>query len=693
MNPIQNYGCRVFNDKTMRERLPKDTYESLRRTTIEGKELDSSVAEVVASVMKDWAMEQGATHFTHWFQPMTNVTAGKLDAFLEPQEGGRAIAQMSSKALIKGEPDASSFPSGGLRATFEARGYTAWDPSSYAFVRDGILYIPTAFCSYTGEALDTKTPLLRSMEVVSREGIRLLRLLGNTTSRRVVPSVGAEQEYFLVDRQKYEERLDLKICGRTLMGAKPPKGQELDDHYCGRIRIRVADFMREVDRQLWELGVPAKTRHNEAAPAQHELAVVYTSANVSADQNQLIMEILRTTAKKKGLACLLHEKPFAWINGSGKHNNFSLNTDDGVNFFNPGSDPKRNPIFLLALCAMIQTVDDHGDLLRMAASCPGNDHRLGGCEAPPPVISLFLGDHLTQEINDLATGASHPGAGHVMMDMGVSTLPRLRQDDSDRNRTTPLAFTGNKFEFRMVGATQSISMCNVVLNTAIAQAFAQYSDRLEKAKDRDACVVEILADTLKNHGRIIFNGNNYSDVWLEEARQRGLPIIWSSVEAYQAMVKPANVEMFERFGVFSSTECHARLEIMLENHVKTNLIEAATMSQMVHRQVLPAVMGAAARLARDSMALTEAGVPSAATQQLAARLSGLCDAIAQGVEHLDQVSTTLPTDGDELDQAEYARDVICTAMEQLRRSCDEAETLVDEKAWPMPTYTDLLHRV
>ena len=511
MDLTKLFGCRVFGDAAMREHLSREVYESLRRTREAGLPLDPSIAQAVAEGMKDWAIAQGATHYTHWFQPLTNITAGKHDAFIEPDGEGGMMLEFSSKALIKGEPDASSFPSGGLRATFEARGYTTWDPTSPAFVKDGTLYIPTAFCSYGGEALDQKTPLLRSMQAVGSEGVRLLHLLGEESVSYVIPTVGAEQEYFLIDRALYEQRLDLKICGRTLIGAKPPKGQELDDHYCGRIRLRVSDFMHALDEELWSLGVPAKTKHNEAAPAQHELAPVYDQANIACDHNQLTMEMMRVVAKKKNLACLLHEKPFAGVNGSGKHNNYSLVTDAGKNLLSPSGDPVRNRRFLLLAAAFVQVVDEYGDLLRASAACAGNDQRLGGCEAPPPVISVFLGEALTRTLFSFADGGGCPEEHRQLLKTGVDALPELVKDDSDRNRTSPFAFTGNKFEFRMPGASQSIALTNVVLNTALADVFSGFSDRLERAADRDAEICALISEVMQKHGRIIYNGNNYSE--------------------------------------------------------------------------------------------------------------------------------------------------------------------------------------
>ena len=694
MDFTQKFGCRVFGDAVMKERLPREIYENLKMAGVQGRRLDPAAARIVALAMKDWAIEQGATHFSHWFQPMNNMTAGKLDSFLDVAPDGHAIAELSPGALVMGEPDASSFPSGGLRATFEARGYTAWDPTSPAFVKDDTLYIPTAFCTYTGLAMDEKTPLLRSMEAVSRQALRLLHLLGHPDATQVTPTVGAEQEYFLISRENYENRLDLKICGRTLMGAKPSKGQELEDHYCGRIRIKVADFMRAVDQELWDLGVPAKTKHNEAAPAQHELAPIFTSVNTAADQNQLIMETLRTVAKKKGLACLLHEKPFEGINGSGKHNNYSLTADDGTNLLKPGADPGENDLFLVTLCAFLQGVDDHADLLRMSASCPGNDYRLGGYEAPPTIISVFLGDMLTKVLTDIADGVLAHAPDRHTLNTGVSALPELVKDDSDRNRTSPVAFTGNKFEFRMLGSSQSISLCNVVLNTAVADALDGFCARLEGAADPRAEVHRIVADTVKSHGRIIFNGNNYSAEWVEEAKRRGLPILNNSVEAYRAMQRPENIELFRRNKILSPEECTARYEIMMENYAKVMAIEASTMLEMVRRQIQPAVIRYAGQVASACSAMEEASnTPCKAVRDHLSSLMALVEGIADGVSVLDHAAASAEALPDEGERADAYCHTVRAAMQNLRRSCDAAEAIVDRREWPMPTYTDLLHRV
>ena len=551
---FSKFGRSVFHDTVMREKLSKSTYQALRRSIDLGEPLEPDVAEVVASAMKDWAVEQGATHFTHWFQPMTTFTAGKHDAFLTPTKDGRGILEFSGKELIVGEPDASSFPNGGLRSTFEARGYTAWDCTSPAFVREGTLYIPTAFYSYTGEALDTKTPLLRSNQAINREALRVLRSFGNKTATRVSPTVGAEQEYFLIDRKTYEKRLDLKLCGRTLFGAKPPKGQEMDDHYCGRIRLRVRQFMRDLDEELWSLGVPAKTEHNEAAPAQHELAPVFEAVNVACDHNQLIMEVMRETAKKNGLACLLHEKPFEGVNGSGKHNNWSLSTNDGQNLLDPGKTPYENLQFLVFLSAVITGVDNYADLLRMSAASAGNDFRLGAHEAPPGIVSIFLGDQLWGILTHIAHGDTVSETPSCLLETGVATLPKLPKDGSDRNRTSPFAFTGNKFEFRMVGSSASVAVSSYVLNTIVADALREFADRLENCDDFDAEILSIVKDTVEQHGRIVFNGNNYTDEWVEEAARRGLPNLANTVDAVEAAVAPKNIELMERLGVMTPVE-------------------------------------------------------------------------------------------------------------------------------------------
>ena len=686
----KQFGCRVFSDYIMRQKLPKSTYESLRKTIREGLPLASDVAEVVAGAMKDWAVSIGATHFTHWFQPMTNITAGKHDAFLIPTSDGRVINEFSGKMLTQGEPDASSFPNGGLRSTFEARGYTSWDPNSPAFVKDSTLYIPTAFCSYNGEALDKKTPLLRSMEAVSTQAMRILHLFGNATSRRVIPTVGAEQEYFLVDRDLYEQRLDLKICGRTLFGAKPVKGQELDDHYCGRIKIRVSDYMRQLDEELWALGVTAKTEHNEAAPAQFELAPLFSSANVACDHNQLIMSTMRIIAKKNSLACLLHEKPFEGINGSGKHNNWSLSTDDGFNLLDPGKTPYENVQFLLFLCAVITAVDRHPDLLRMSAASTGNDHRLGGYEAPPAIISIFLGEQLTSilEQSGREDGNNRSEDAFDVLSTGVKTLPQLPKDSSDRNRTSPFAFTGNKFEFRMVGSTCSIADANFVLNTIVAEALDEFADRLEHAENFDAELRDIFHDTMRDHGRIIFNGNNYSEEWVEEAKRRGLPMLNSSLESYASYLKPENIKLFEKYHVFSKEECHSRFEVLVENYVKVVLIEASVMLDMADKQILPACIRYAGELAHS---LNE--VKQASVEDTLGKMTELIDHIADSIRNLRDIHAHLSVMPISFDTAQECKTSLEDAMRMLRGYCDTAEGIVPKAEWPMPDYTELLHKM
>ena len=688
------FASAVFSDRVMQQRLSSEDYKRLKTTMENRLPLSEDLAEVVAAAMRDWALDQGATHYTHWFQPLTNISAGKHDALIAADSNGNVLLDFSGKALSKGEPDASSFPSGGLRATFEARGYTTWDPSSPAFIKGDTLYIPTAFCSYTGEALDTKTPLLRSMQVINREALRVLRALGNDSSKQVFPTVGAEQEYFLVDRKMFENRLDLKICGRTLIGARPPKGQELDDHYCGRIRLRVYEFMRHVDERLWRLGVCAKTRHNEVAPAQHELACLYTTANIACDHNQLTMEIMRTEAKKLGLACLLHEKPFSGVNGSGKHNNWSLATDDGLNLLSPGKDPEHNLTFLVFFCAVITAVDRYPELLRMTTASPGNDFRLGAGEAPPAIISIFLGDALTDVLSGFVEGNHTKHYSESTLHTGVSILADVERDNSDRNRTSPFAFTGNKFEFRMLGAPASVADVNSVLNTIVSEVLCEYADRLERASSIEQEVAAIVQDCYKNHGRIISNDNNYSDEWVAEAARRGLPNISNAVDAMEAMVQPRSISLFERFGIFSQAECHARYEIMLENYVKVISIEAATLIEMIRRQILPAVIDRCGSLARSvhDMRRSGCGVSSVAQNNLSS-LVDFSDLIDQGCSVLEDAVSELSSIEDFHAKAVFCRDRIRSAMLQLRHSCDGAEVLVKSEAWPIPTYTDLLHRI
>ena len=692
MNPHETFGCRVFSQIVMRERLPQEVWERLEQATHSGGRLDPEIAQTVADAMRQWALEQGATHFTHWFQPMTGITAGKFDAFLSPDGEGGAITEFSGKSLFVGEPDASSFPSGGLRATFEARGYTAWDPTSPAFVKDDILYIPTAFCAYTGQALDAKTPLLRSVEAVNREAVRFCQAIGMEGVTRVDPSVGAEQEYFIVDRDAYESRLDLKICGVTLQGAPMPKGQELDDHYLGRIRLRIRKYMEEVDRRLWKLGVPAKTKHNEVAPAQHELALVYEGCNIACDHNQLVMEVLRQVAKEQGLACLLHEKPFAKVNGSGKHNNYSLSTNTGVNLLSPGKDPTRNTPFLLTLCAFLRGVDSYPELLRLSTATAGNDLRLGGSEAPPSIISVFLGDALLGCLHQAAGEEIDGGPGVHSLNIGVSTSPELIADDSDRNRTSPLAFTGNKFEFRMVGSSQSIALANTVLNTLLADSFNAFAIYFEEEGFTEATVRRVIAETLRSHGRVVFNGDNYSQQWVQEAMDRGLPVIGDTVQAMEALEDPKNWKLLERFGVFTAAECASRHEIMVENYNKVVGIEAATLVQMVRRQILPAVARYTGEVARDVRDFNAAmGRDQGYLEDHLEQLSNLTNAIANGVDSLEWDLMSLPEEPRE--RAAYMRDVVRRDMGELRGSCDRAEVFVPEDVWPIPTYTQLVHYV
>lgn len=691
------YGSNVFNDSVMRERLPKATYKALKKTIDEGLPLEASVAEVVANAMKDWAIEKGATHFTHWFQPMTGITAEKHDSFISPTSDGKAILEFSGKELIKGEPDASSFPSGGLRATFEARGYTAWDCTSPAFMKDDTLCIPTAFCSYTGEALDKKTPLLRSMEAISKQAVRVLRLFGNTTATKVITTVGPEQEYFLIDKELYDQRKDLIYTGRTLFGAKPAKGQELEDHYFGTIKERVSAFMKELDQELWNLGVSAKTKHNEVAPAQHELAPIFSTTNIATDHNQLTMEIMKKVALRHGLVCLLHEKPFAGVNGSGKHNNWSLSTNDGQNLLDPGHTPHENAQFLVFLCAVIKAVDDYADLLRASAANPGNDHRLGANEAPPAIISIFLGDQLTDILEQIeksgeATSSKHGGE----LKIGVSTLPVLPKDSTDRNRTSPFAFTGNKFEFRMVGSSASIAGPNFILNTITAEILSQIADRLEKTKDLDSEVQQILYEIVKNHKRIIFNGNNYSEDWVLEAEKRGLPNIRSAVAAAPALIAEKNAKILEKHGVLAKTEIESRYEIQLESYIKTVNIEALAMIEIAKRQILPASIKYSKVLADsiNSIKATGVGVDISAESDLLKDLSATVSSFKKNIELLEaSLEKASHAHGDTYKQACLFRDEVFVQMGALRADGDKLETIVDKELWPMPTYGDLLFSI
>ena len=690
------FGSMVFDSRVMKARLSGEVYHSLKQTIQKGNKLDLSVANAVADAMKDWAVENGATHFTHWFQPLTGITAEKHDSFITPAPDGRVLMEFSGKELIRGEPDASSFPSGGLRATFEARGYTAWDPTSYAFIKGKTLCIPTAFCSYGGEALDKKTPLLRSMEALNRQALRVLRLFGNDTVRRVTPAVGSEQEYFLIDRALYEKRMDLRYTGRTLFGARPPKGQELDDHYFGSIKPRVAAFMEELDAELWKLGILAKTEHNEVAPAQHELAPIYTTVNLATDQNQLTMEMMQRIAAKHGMVCLLHEKPFAGVNGSGKHNNWSLSTDTGVNLLSPGETPHENAQFLLFLVAVIQAVDDYQGLLRASVATAGNDHRLGGNEAPPAVISIFLGDELTAVLDAIESDSAYVGAEKKRMKLGVDVLPRFILDTTDRNRTSPFAFTGNKFEFRMLGSSDSIACANIMLDAAVAQSLKRYADELEGAEDFNTALHELLKRTIKEHKRIIFNGNGYDEAWIREAEEkRGLLNLRTAPDAIPELLKAKNVEMLTSLGVYTETELRSRYEIMLDNYCKTVCIEAQTMSDMARKQILPAIAHYSAGVARDAAdkKAFDGEISCDYETRLVKKLAAVTDSIDAQADALDSAIAGFKTICDVTEGADFIRDEMISRMTALRAAADEAETLTAESAWPFPTYGDLMFSV
>ncbi|MBQ6039731.1 MAG: glutamine synthetase III [Oscillospiraceae bacterium] len=689
MKPTDVFGSLVFNDAVMQERLPKAVYKSLHETIANGKDIDPTVADVVASAMREWAVENGATHFTHWFQPMTGITAEKHDSFLSPDGNGGAILEFSGKELIKGEPDASSFPSGGLRATFEARGYTAWDPTSYAFIKENSLCIPTAFYSYSGEALDKKTPLLRSMEAVSDQAVRVLNLLGFSDVKRVSGTVGPEQEYFLIDRELAKQRKDIIFTGRTLFGAKAPKGQEMEDHYFGVIRPRVQAFMKELNEELWKLGIYAKTEHNEVAPAQHELAPVYTTMNLACDHNQLTMEIMKKVAEKHGLMCLLHEKPFAGVNGSGKHNNWSLSTDTGINLFAPGKTPERKRLFLLMVAAVVSAVDEHQDLLRMSVASAGNDHRLGANEAPPAIVSVYLGDDLQLQLEAAAQGRDEHKTSETLT-TGVHVLPDFKKDTSDRNRTSPMAFTGNKFEFRMLGSENSIADTNIALNTIFAEALFNFAERLEKASDKNAEVQQILADTLKDHGRIIFNGNNYSEEWVAEAERRGLLNLRTTADAMHAFATEKNVALFKKFGVYNHSEVVSRKDILLENYTKLIAIEANTMIDMAKTQIIPAGFRYGDALADYALKKKELGVQGSAETDLLRRVSALTDEIAAATEALETAMIGLY---DNEHPSYYCRDTIIPAMNTLRAAADQLEPLTAKEYLPFPTYADLLYSV
>ena len=697
MSTVSDYfGSLVFDDRVMKAMLSADVYQSLKKTIDEGASLNNDVANAVAAAMKDWAVEHGATHFTHWFQPLTGITAEKHDSFITPASDGRVIMEFSGKELIKGEPDASSFPSGGLRATFEARGYTAWDPTSYAFIKDNTLCIPTAFCSYGGEALDKKTPLLRSMQALNKQALRILRLFGNTDVKCVRTSVGPEQEYFLVDKALYEQRKDLVFCGRTLFGAKAPKGQEMDDHYFGVIKPRVAAYMADLNEELWKLGVLAKTEHNEVAPSQHELAPIYTTTNIATDHNQLTMEIMQKVAAKHGLVCLLHEKPFAGVNGSGKHNNWSMATDTGVNLLTPGETPYENAQFLLFLCAVIKAVDDYQDLLRVSVATAGNDHRLGANEAPPAVVSMFLGDELTAVLDAIENDAPYSGSEKTTMKLGVHVLPKFTRDTTDRNRTSPFAFTGNKFEFRMLGSSNSIACANIMLNAAVAESLKIYADRLENVDDFETALHDMIKKTIKDHKRIIFNGNGYDDAWIKEAtEERGLLNLRTTPDAMPAMIADKNVKMLTAHKIFSPAELHSRYEILLENYSKTVNIEALTMVDMARKEILPAVEGYTKSLAETLAAkkAAVAGLPCKYETATIAKLSELSDEIADATADLDSEIAKFQAIEDVTEAANDIRDVILGKMDALRAVCDEAETITAKEFWPFPTYSDLLFSV
>ena len=697
MRTVSDYfGSLVFDDRVMRAKLPSDVYASLKRTIDEGASLDAHVADAVATAMRDWAVEHGATHFTHWFQPLTGITAEKHESFISPSPDGGVIMEFSGKELIQGEPDASSFPSGGLRATFEARGYTAWDPTSYAFIKGHTLCIPTAFCSYSGEALDKKTPLLRSMQALNKQALRVLRLFGNEDVKCVHPCVGPEQEYFLIDKAMYEKRKDLVFCGRTLFGAKPPKGQELDDHYFGAIKPRVEAYMEELNTELWKLGIYAKTEHNEVAPSQHELASIYTVANVATDQNQLIMEIMQRVASRHDLVCLLAEKLFAGVNGSGKHNNWSLATDTGVNLFKPGETPYENAQFLLFLCAAVQAVDNYQDLLRLSVATAGNDHRLGANEAPPAVISIFLGDELTAVLDAIETDTPYSGTEKTVLKLGVHVLPKFTRDTTDRNRTSPFAFTGNKFEFRMVGSSDSIACANIMLNAAMAETLKEFADRLEGVSDFESALHDLIKETIKAHKRIIFNGNGYDDAWIKEATEkRGLLNLRTTPDALATVLEKKNVEMLTSLKIFSEAEIRSRYEICLENYCKTVNIEGLTMVDMARKEILPAVEAYLGNLS-GTVAAKTAAVPGLACKyekDLISKLSKLADEISDAASSLDTTLIRLKAIPDVTDAAYVIRDVVLQKMAELRVVCDEAESITADKYWPFPTYGDLLFGV
>lgn len=689
------FGSMVFNDHIMRQRLPKDTYKALKRTIENGKSLDRNIADTVANAMKDWAVEKGVTHFTHWFQPMTGITAEKHDSFISPTDGGRIIMEFSGKELIKGEPDASSFPSGGLRATFEARGYTAWDPTAYAFIKDNTLCIPTVFYSYGGEALDKKTPLLRSMETLNKQALRILKLFGNTEVTRVNTTVGPEQEYFLIDKELYNKRKDLIICGRTLFGAKSSKGQELEDHYFGAIKPRVLAFMRDLDEELWKLGILSKTEHNEAAPAQHELANIYTISNIASDHNQLTMEIMKKVALKHGLVCLLHEKPFEGINGSGKHNNWSLSTNTGINLLEPGDSPEENAQFLLFLVAVIKAVDEYQDLLRISISSAGNDHRLGANEAPPAIVSMFLGDELTSIIEAIQNDSTYDKKDKIEMKVGVHTLPRFFKDTTDRNRTSPFAFTGNKFEFRMLGSAVSISGPNIILNTIVAEELSQFADKLEASCDFNLDLHKLIKDTINNHKNIIFNGNNYSEEWINEAKKRGLLNLKTTADALPYFINEKNIKLFTKHHIFTQLEVHSRYEILSENYCKTLNIEALTLLDMIKKEIVPSVNLYIKDLLNTALAkkALSATIKREVEEELIETLSELQSALYKEAKNLEALANNSKGFTDIKDKANYYKEKIFNKMQEIRNTIDELESLVGNTYWPYPTYSELLFSV
>ena len=695
-NVPETFGNMVFNDRIMQERLPKETYKALKKTMENGKSLDKSIANVVANAMKDWAVEKGCTHYTHWFQPMTGITAEKHDSFISPQGDGTVIMEFSGKELVKGEPDASSFPSGGLRATFEARGYTAWDPTAYAFIKDNTLCIPTVFYSYGGEALDKKTPLLRSMEALNKQAMRILKLFGNEDVTRVITTVGPEQEYFLVDKALHDQREDLILTGRTLFGAKPPKGQEMEDHYFGAIKPRIQAYMHDLNDELWKLGILAKTEHNEVAPAQHELAPIFTNTNTATDHNQLTMEVMKKVALKHGLCCLLHEKPFAGVNGSGKHNNWSLSTNTGVNLLEPGESPQENAQFLLFLTAVIKAVDDYQDLLRVSVASAGNDHRLGANEAPPAIISMFLGDELSAILESIETGTSYCQKTKEEMKVGVHVLPRFPKDTTDRNRTSPFAFTGNKFEFRMPGSALSISGPNIVLNTIVAETLSQFADALEGSSDFTADLNTLIKKTIKEHKRIIFNGNGYDSSWVEEAEKRGLLNLKSTPDALPYFIAEKNIDLFTKHKIFTAAEMHSRYEILLDNYCKTLNIEALTMVDMAKKQIVPAVLSYlkdVSTTAAQKKAISE-DIPCDLEESLVRKLSALASCFYKKTEALESALLEAKNyEGDLQKEADHYKDDVFTAMQEMRAVADELETLLGKEYWPFPSYSDLLFRV